>query len=221
MVFSLEDVSVIFIDCDDCLYFNNWTTAKKITASIGAYALKLGVSREQAYKFYKEYGTCLKGLMVENIISDPEDFLREVHDIDYSDISKDPELRKVLEPLMASKPTWVFTASAREHAARCLEAIGIDDLPWKGIIDTRDCDLETKHNPSSFKAAMKIAGVDDPSRCLFADDSKKNVVAAKKLGWKTVLVGMVDRDTGNKVETPPEADAHIASLADIASILKP
>lgn len=30
---------------------------------------------------------------------------------------------------------------------------------------------------------MRIANISDPSKCLFIDDSKLNVIAAKKLGW--------------------------------------
>ena len=31
---------MIFVDCDDCLYQNEWKTAKRITESIGAYTAK-------------------------------------------------------------------------------------------------------------------------------------------------------------------------------------
>ncbi|KAJ8613431.1 hypothetical protein CTAYLR_002307 [Chrysophaeum taylorii] len=219
-LFAIEDVSTVFIDCDDCLYQNNWKTARKITASIAAYTEKLGVGRERAYSLYKKWGTCLKGLLEEGIIDQAgvEDFLIKVHEIDYSDIGRDARLRGVLRNVLSLKPTWVFTASAREHAQRCLDAVGIADLPWRGIIDTRDCDLETKHAASSFDAAMRIAGATDPETCLFADDSKKNVVAAKQKGWKTVLVGFYDRDTGDRIHCP-EADAHISSLHDLGPLL--
>lgn len=30
---------------------------------------------------------------------------------------------------------------------------------------------------------MRIADISDPAKCLFVDDSKLNVIAAKKLGW--------------------------------------
>lgn len=30
---------------------------------------------------------------------------------------------------------------------------------------------------------MRIANISDASKCLFIDDSKLNVIAAKKLGW--------------------------------------
>jgi len=137
-----------------------------------------------------------------------------VHLIDYSDIVPDLPLREELAKLKT--PAWIFTASTSEHARRCLERVGIGDLPWKGVIDTRSCSLETKHSRSSFEAAMKIADVSDPTTCVFCDDSVKNIKAAKAVGWRTVLVGLYERDSGKRIICA-EADAHIASLHGLRS----
>ena len=204
----------LFIDCDDCLYQNNWATAQKITESIGAYTESIGVSTERAYELYKRHGTCLKGLLLEGLIDDAgvETFLHDVHLIDYSDIAPDPTLARTLARV--DVPMWVFTASTREHAQRCLDRIGLAGLPWRGIIDTRSCRLETKHSASSFAAAMAAAGVDDPAACVFCDDSVKNIVAARRVGWRTVLVGTRERDTGEPIVCD-DADHHIASMHDL------
>ena len=96
--------------------------------------------------------------------------------------------------------------------------MGIKDLPWQGIIDTRSSNLESKHARSSFEAAMRIAGVTDPRMCVFADDSVKNIKAAKEVGWRTVLVGRYDRDSGAKIVCA-SADAHIDSLHDLRAVV--
>lgn len=198
---------------------NNWATAAKITTSIAAYTEKIGVSKNQAYNLYKTHGTCLKGLLVEGRIQEAgvEQFLHEVHQINYDDIAPDPKLRKVLAGLPWNN-TWVFTASTSEHAQRCLARVGLTELPWKGVIDCRSCNLETKHSRSSFEAAMRIAGVDEPTACVFADDSVKNIVAAKQVGWRTVLVGKTDRDTGKPIVCD-SADVHVASLHELESAM--
>ena len=54
---------------------------------------------------------------------------------------------------------------------------------------------------------------------MLIDDSVKNIVAAKKLGWRTVLVGKVDRDTGAPIPTPPSADVHVESLHSLPTEL--
>eukprot|EP00966_Prymnesium_polylepis_P048904 1131632-Prymnesium_polylepis.1 len=49
--------------------------------------------------------------------------------------------------------------------------------------------------------------------------SVKNIDAAKKMGWRTVLVGKVDRDTGAPIPTPPSADVHVESLHSLPTDL--
>ena len=68
------------------------------------------------------------------------------------------------------------------HAQRCLKRLGIDDL-FLGIIDCKACNLATKHSPEAFECAMSVAGVpkEEGSRCLFFDDSVKNLKTAKVL----------------------------------------
>ena len=118
-------VQALFIDCDDCLYQNDWATANKITSAIGDYTRQIGISKAEAYALYKKHGTTLKGLVNERKIDErgAEEFLRAAHKIDYSDIAPDPALRAELEAVAA--PMWVFTASTSEHAWRCLERLGL------------------------------------------------------------------------------------------------
>mmetsp|Transcript_1970 Transcript_1970/g.3691 ORF Transcript_1970/g.3691 Transcript_1970/m.3691 type:complete len:260 (-) Transcript_1970:27-806(-) len=213
--------TVLFLDCDDCLYQNNWATAGKITDSIAAYTARLGVDKQKAYALYQEHGTCLKGMLAEGLIDEAgaEDYLREVHSIDYSDIQPDEELVSILAKLRDDMPTWIFTASTAEHAQRCLQRIGLSaSLKHRGIVDTRVCKLETKHSRSSFEAAMATAGCMHPAVCILCDDSVKNVKAAKAVGWRTVLVGFTSRDTGEKIHCE-EADFHIESLRALPEIL--
>jgi pyrimidine 5'-nucleotidase len=211
-------VSVVFLDCDDCLYQNSWQTMRKITDKIAKYTERLGVDSAKAFELYKTHGTCLKGLLAEGFLTEAgsEEYLTTVHEIDLSDIKPDPALRDCLARL--SKPTWIFTASAKEHAERCVERIGLGDLDWRGIIDTRNCGFETKHSAASFRVAMQTAGVADPSACVFCDDSVKNITAAAAVGWRTVLVGKVDPVSGEAVKCDA-ADFHIASLHELPTVL--
>lgn len=209
----------LFFDCDDCLYQNDWKTAKKLTKKIAQYTFKLGVGEERAYELYKKHGTCLKGLLAECLLprQDIEDFLTEVHNIDYSDIEEDKVLRELLSKCKRKQDRYVFTASAREHADRCLKKIGIADL-FYSIIDTRVCCLETKHSVPAFESAMIAAGCAEPRECVLFDDSVKNIKMAKRMGWTTVLVGLRERDTG-KLFTCEEADHHIESLHDLPRVM--
>ena len=140
----------LFLDCDDCLYQNEWRTEQRITKAMAAHVQDThGVDADRARALYRQYGTTLKGLLVEGTIegsSSIEEFLIAGHDIEYSDIHPDPELAATLARLRA--PTWVFTAGTREHALRCMDALGLD-LPLQGIVDVRTCKFESKHSEAS------------------------------------------------------------------------
>jgi len=192
----LAGVEHIFFDCDDTLYQNDWATAELLKASIDRYATEeLGLPENVAFELYKEHGTALRGLLKENHLSEDlvEHFLEDVHNVPLDDIGPRPKLRRIIESLR-HRHLWVFTASIREHAERCLERLGISDL-FEGIIDCRDVGLITKHSPAAFLVAMEKAHVTEPRKCLFFDDSVKNIRTAKEIGWITCSVGR-ERGTG-------------------------
>lgn len=154
---------------------------------------------------YKQHGTALRGLLAEGHLErDSESidkFLLTVHDIPIHNLLKpDPQLRDILLKINPSIRKFVFTASVSHHAQRCLEALGIADL-FEGIIDVKDCKLETKHSLSSFHAAMAKAGIKDPEGCVFLDDSLKNIETARSIGWRSVLVGRTGRDCGKEISS--------------------
>lgn len=205
LTIAIRFSKVVFFDCDDCLYFDNWKVANMLTKKIEEWCLQKGLKEGEAYELYKKYGTALRGLLEEGYLEHNDEaidgYLRDVHDIPISDhIEKDSELREMILRIDPSIPRYIFTASVRHHAERCLKALGIDDL-FVGIIDVKDCELETKHSLRSFQIAQNIAGVDDPESCLFLDDSVKNLRTAREIGWRGVLVGKVGRDCGSQISS--------------------
>ncbi|CEG00364.1 Pyrimidine 5-nucleotidase [Ostreococcus tauri] len=210
--------AVVFFDCDDCLYKNDWRTANVITAKIESYTTeRLGLPHGAAYELYKKHGTCLRGLQNEALLhgeEELEEFLEYAHDIPL-EIERDERLREML--LRMKTPKWVFTASVAAHAKRCLEALGIEDL-FEGIIDVRAVEWETKHSTKAYEAAMRIAGVDDPAACLFLDDSTSNMKTARVMGWTNILVGTHARDGGHEIECE-HADHIISTVHDFEALM--
>eukprot|EP00746_Dinoflagellata_sp_MGD_P015340 gnl/MRDRNA2_/MRDRNA2_134028_c0_seq1.p1 gnl/MRDRNA2_/MRDRNA2_134028_c0~~gnl/MRDRNA2_/MRDRNA2_134028_c0_seq1.p1 ORF type:complete len:244 (-),score=39.79 gnl/MRDRNA2_/MRDRNA2_134028_c0_seq1:338-1069(-) len=210
---------VAFFDLDDCLYVNDWATAKKLSAKIEVYTTSILKLRSgEAYRLYQKYGTCLAGLIEEKIIKEDgvQAFLDYAHDIDLGDIKPNPQLVEMLKKVNCRR--WLFSASAPDHVERCLKILGIRHL-FEGIIAASSVDMfsrvgyVTKHDPKCFQAAMDMAGVSDPKDCIFMDDSTKNIQTAKRIGWHAVLVGTVARDGGKVV--CPEADVTIAKICDL------
>jgi pyrimidine 5'-nucleotidase len=214
---------VIFFDCDDCLYFDNWTVANQLTAKIEHWCTtKKQLPPGKAYELYKTHGTALRGLLAEGLMEDEEEiideYLKDVHDVPiHHHLSKDEELREMILRIDPTIPKFIFTASVRHHAERCLVALGIDDL-FIDIIDVKTCNLATKHSREAFEAAMARAGVTEPECCLFLDDSTKNIAAARTVGWRSILVGTTGRDCG-KVISSDHAEHEIEKIHDMPKIL--
>lgn len=212
-------LEVIFFDCDDCLYFDGWKTAKQLTKKIDDWCVEEhGLETGHAYKLYKKYGTALKGLLAEGYL-DPsriDEFLKAVHDVEFH-FERDSKLRDIIKSMDPTIPKYIFTASVKHHAERCLEQLGIHDL-FVDIIDCKACNLETKHSLHSFKTAMRIAGVNNPEACLFLDDNRNNLAAARKIGWRGVLVGRVGRDCGTTIDSE-HAELAVDAIHDIANVL--
>lgn len=212
----------VFFDCDDCLYFDGWTVAKHLTAKIDEWCVNHGLPEGEAYQLYKRHGTALRGLLAEGYLDHSEEvidkFLRDVHDVPVADLLEpDLELRQILERIDPAIPKYIFTASVRHHAERCLKALGIDDL-FDDIIDVKACNFETKHSKRAFEAAMKIAKVDNPESCLFLDDNLSNIKAARHVGWRSVLVGRVGRDCGSIITTE-HAEVEIDRIHHMQDVL--
>lgn len=212
----------VFFDCDDTLYFDGWKTANQLTKKIDEWCTNHGLKPGQAYELYKQYGTALRGLLAEGYLADTEDaidgFLKAVHDIPIQDLlQRDEELREMLMMIDPSLPKYIFTASVGHHAERCLQALGIEDL-FDGIIDCKKCDFESKHSEHSFRVAMEVAGVDNPEKCLFLDDSLTNIRSARLIGWRSVLVGRVGRDCGSPISSE-HAELEVDRIHDMRKVL--
>ena len=219
--------SVIFFDCDDCLYKNDWRVAQMLTAKIESFCSdRLYMRPGLAYELYKKWGTCLRGMQCENLIDElgVEEYLEYAHDIPLGEhITPDPELRAMLLSLDPTIPKWVFTASTKPHATRCLELLGVSDL-FQGVIDVRAVQWATKHDDDAYLNAMKIHTASlpgttlKPHECLFLDDSTSNMKAAKRCGWNTVLVGRRARDTGELLECD-DADHAVDTIHQLPEIM--
>lgn len=216
-------VRALFLDCDDCLYQNGWRTERRITNAIRSYLSSQGIEGDRAFELYEKHGTTLKGLLSEGLVDNAgaEAFLQAAHDIDYGDIQCDAPLSALLGELRL--PTWIFTAGTREHAQRCIDALGLSALRLQGIVDVRVCKFESKHAASSFDAALQTARASDPSlcaaECCLVDDSERNIQRAHTMGWTTVLVGPARGGSRGQARTCHAADHVISNIHELPSVL--
>jgi len=100
-------------------------------------------------------------------------------------IQPDPSVRKLFQDIDRSKArVWALTNAYRPHAERVLKILHVDDLV-DGLVfcDYSNVNFSCKPEQEYFDQALVKAGVTDPSRCYFVDDSRINVDAARNLGW--------------------------------------
>jgi len=205
--------TTIFFDLDDTLYHPSCGIWDLIGDRMDQYIHdRLNLEWESIptlrRSLYEAYGTTMRGLQMSYAI-DPEDFLAFVHDVPVEErLQPDPFLRKILLALPLRR--LVLTNADERHAKRVLLRLGIEDC-FEGIIDIHQVAPACKPLPEAFQKALMVAGEDQAARCIFIDDSPRNLLTARELGFFTILVG----------SNLPHPSAHrsILHLADLPAVL--
>lgn len=205
--------TTIFFDLDDTLYPAStglWQAIKErmniyMGDRMGFDPAEISSLRE---KYFLQYGTTLRGLQANHDI-DVQDYLAFVHDLPLSDyIQPNPELCEIIASL--GTHNLIFTNADAAHAQRVLKALSLDDC-FENIVDVNAVAPYCKPMPESFQIAMRMAGENDPGRCVMIDDLPRTTQAARQAGWYSILFGQ---------EKPhPDADAILSDWHHLAAIL--
>jgi pyrimidine 5'-nucleotidase len=201
--------TTIFFDLDATLYPESNGLWPAIRARIDQFMhQRVGISENAIphlrKKYYDRYGTTLRGLQA-NYNVDPEEFLDYVHDLPLDEyLQPDPSLRRLLGSIPYSR--WIFTNADLKHAQRVLDMLGIEDC-FQGMIDVWAMDPYCKPQVNAYLKALSITNDTNPRTCAFLDDSIRNLIPARKLGFFTVLVG--------KDKNHPSADRTLSDLKDL------
>ena len=164
---------------------------------------------------YQQYGTTLRGLQVTRHV-DEHDFIDYVHDIPLAQFLKpDPALREVLKRYPQRK--IVFTNADRKHAGRVIEQMQLEGC-FDAIVDIYDIAPYCKPMPEAYQKALALSGENDPQKCVFIDDSPRNLVGARATGMYTIQVGTADK---GYAQNNSGAHAHIARLIDLPTVIAP
>lgn len=185
---QFQNVENWIFDLDNTLYPRHTDLFAQIDQKISAYVSRLlDLTHEEARKvqkgYYRDYGTTLRGLMMEHKIS-PDAFLEYVHDIDYSPVEPNPELGAAIEKLPGRK--FIFTNGDRPHAERTANALGITDH-FEDIFDIVWGDLIPKPHMSVYEKLIAETGINPKQTAMF-EDLAKNLKAPDALGMQTVLI---------------------------------
>ena len=134
-------------------------------------------------EYWKKYGTSLAGLM-QNYKIDPSDFLKFVHDIDFSVLPKDLDLVDALNNLPGRK--LVYTNGTVPYAREVLKYRGLLSV-FSEIYGIEDASYIPKPFPEAFEIIFSKAKI-VPKRSAMFEDEERNLEVPFKLGLKTILV---------------------------------
>ncbi len=190
-------------DLDNTLYPPATRLFDQIDRRMTAYVMReLGLDEAPADRlrqdYWATYGTTLAGLMTHHGI-DPEPYLAEVHDIDFTVLAPDPELRAGIAALPGRR--IVYTNGSAPYARRVIEARGLEGL-FDAVYGVEHAGYRPKPAPEAFAAVFGADGL-DPARAAMFEDDPRNLVAPHRLGMRTVHIAPV-----------PEPAAHIHHHTD-------
>lgn len=148
-------------------------------------ALKVDRARADHLRahYWATYGTTLAGLMREHDV-DPGPYLTDVHDIDFSVLSPDPDLARSIAALPGRK--IIYTNACAPYAEKVLAARGLAGL-FDAIYGVEHAEFHPKPDAQAFATVFAKDGLDPARGAMFEDDSR-NLAVPHALGMQTVHV---------------------------------
>ncbi len=185
---SLAHVTDWVFDLDNTLYSRHHELFSQIDWKMSGFVSRLtGLPLEEARllqkRLYRQHGTTLAGLMAEYDI-DPQAFLADVHDIDYSAIPANPELGRAIAMLPGRK--HIFTNADVPHAERTLEVLGFGPV-FDAKFDIVAAGFAPKPARIAYERFIQSHGV-EPTLAAMFEDMPRNLEVPKALGMVTVLI---------------------------------
>ena len=200
---SLSLIKTWIFDLDNTLYPPEENIFSQIDQKMTSFiADNLKISNEEAFNIQKQnfidHGTTLAGFMNSgNDKIDPDKFLEFVHDINLNSLQKDNDLRKILLLLPGKK--YIFTNGTKKHAENVLKKLNLENI-FQSIFGIKEANYLPKPNLETYNLFLKTYNI-DPKTSIMFEDMGRNLIPAKELGMKTVLL---ERKLTNKNNSDQE-----------------
>lgn len=185
---SFSHVTTWIFDLDNTLYPPEMQLFPQIERRMTLFVMReLGVTEDEASRlrnlYWREHGTTLAGLMELHDI-DPTPYLRDVHDVDFSGLTPDPDLAQAIRALPGRK--IIHTNGDSTYAQRVLSHRGLDI--FDAIFGVEEVAYHPKPDQRAYHMVIEQQGFDPASAAMFEDDPR-NLLVPQSLGMRTVLVG--------------------------------
>lgn len=192
--YEWQTVKCWIFDLDNTLYSPRHNLFPQISQKMGEFIMKhleLGHHEAKALQknYYHKFGTTLNGLMKNHQIK-PQHFLEYVHDIDYSILPFDQELKSALTKLKGRK--IIHTNGTKAHSRSVMRQLGIDQ-EIEEIFDIEDSNYIPKPAPEPYHALIEKYQI-IAKETVMVEDLPQNLAVPASLGMKTILVYSNDHD---------------------------
>lgn len=159
--------------------------------------------------YWQRYGATLSGLMRHHG-TDPAHFLWHTHQFPELErmVLREPRLRHVLKALPGRKV--VFSNAPQHYARAVLKLLRVADL-FDDVMAVEQTRFRPKPDSFGFLRLLQRHRV-AAAQCVMVEDSVENLVAAKRLGMRTVWV-----NGGNK--SAPCVDVKIRDVMQLPGAL--
>lgn len=185
---DFQHVTTWVFDLDNTLYPPHMRLFDQIEVRMTDWVMSaLNVDRARADHlrghYWQTYGTTLAGLMAEHGV-DPAPYLTDVHDIDFSVLSPDPDLASHIAALPGRR--IVFTNACAPYAEKVLAARGLSGL-FDAVYGVEHADFHPKPARAAFETVFTRDGLTPTTAAMFEDDPR-NLAAPHAMGMRTVHV---------------------------------
>ena len=191
---QFSHVNTWVFDLDNTLYPPEAALFAQIEVKMtDCVARELGVRLEAANAlrsaYWRDYGTTLSGMMAKHG-TDPLPYLSYVHDIDFSGLQLDAELKAAITALPGRK--IVYTNGSAPYAERVLEARGLTGI-FNAVYGIEHAKFHPKPLAEAFDTVLALDGITPNTAAMFEDDPR-NLKVPHDLGMKTVYVAAAPLD---------------------------
>ncbi len=184
----LSEIDTWIFDLDNTLYPATTNVFEQVNRHIASFiqellSLEEEPARQLQRRYFKEYGSSLRGLMVNHGV-EPNAYLNHVHAIDLGALEPAPRLDQALGRLPGRK--LIFTSASTKHARRVTDRLGVSGH-FEAIYDIHAADYRPKPHRETYENMVATFEV-EPTRAAFFEDIARNLEPAADMGMTTVWV---------------------------------
>lgn len=204
----LLERDIHLFDLDNTLYDPESRILEQVGRRMRQYIAELFSIRydeadELCTKYYRQYGGTIRGLQLHHPEVDLNRFSDYAHQVELGHVGKDSVLKEAF--LSAPQTRYVFTNSPLPYAERLLKHLDLMDC-FDGIFSVELTGYQMKPDPHAFHTICRHFEFTAANAVMY-DDQPDNLVTAKALGMRTVLVNRKDlevHDACYRTEALPE-----------------